>query len=1032
MSFDNSVNFLSRGTYTWQKPQNVSSFFFIVNGAGGGGSLTSSGGGGAYVFANYTRLQAAAIYDISINVGGGGSSSSGGLSLGGQGQNNGGNGNILNSSGGGGGMSSVIYLDNIADSYIPIKIIAGGGGGAGNTPGGDASLTGNNGGGSAGGNGGNSLLTGNAGLGGISGGVNGYNFVDSSRNNGTVYTYIDGGGGQGGAFGGGGGGAGFGGGAGGLQGGGGGGGSYTLPISLFSYISGGGGAGGSPGNPGVDGSVSIYWNTSTIVKSPIVPMYMLNKQHTNRSSYSAASRLPISIKTSPVSSTNLTNPNSVIIGPDNEIYFISGDGALYAYNHDLTFRWRYTNAGYSFIGTPAIGPDNSIYLSSNRNYVFSIIDNNVAAILKWKIQLSTSGSCSTSPMLDMSKNIYIGTDNGYIYKLIDNINNASTAWSYQDLNGGTITNAPALDISGNNLCYTIGPNIKVLGITTTPILKWSHTTTSPNVIYGSPSIRNNNSVYVGTSAGSVYAYDISNGSEVWPQAVNLNDTKLSAIAIANNNYIYLTSQNGFNVIDSSNGSLDWVYQVYTGTAGGSIPTIDANNNVYFGTSNNYLYCVNPNNRVKRWEYELGGAIQATPVIGNDGHIYVGANDGKLYDFSGNGPTPAPATLPIVPMYMQDIRHTGRSPYSRSIVNPPSIKWTSNFKWNSGNLFVSPSFAIDANGNLYIGSNDGYVYSINPTTAIINWQVRVNNSTNGLLTNPNAMYTTPAIGLYNTIYIGSNEGILYALYPENGNIKWTYRANYPLQSSPIIDPSDGTIYFGAGSRMFAIRDGGRDAYVAWLTPFDTVGNITSSPAVGQNGWLYFGSADGYVYALDKFDGSAKGSYNTGKPIYGSPSIDASNNIIIGNGSQQNGSLYCLDKLLNGPVWTPFTGDVNIGPFYETPALHGDTIYLSTIAYVYAINRLNGSLQWKYNSASCYYSSPLVDANGTLYFTSISALTYAGSGWETNDGILHSVNGVDGTLNWTYKVCSQARLAGPVMGSDGTIYLNATNNKMYAIV
>jgi outer membrane protein assembly factor BamB len=1025
MSFDNSVNFLSRGTYLWQKPKDVFSFYFIVKGAGGGGSLSASGGGGAYVFANYTRLPAAAIYDISINVGGGGSSPTGGLSLGGQGQNNGGSGNILNSSGGGGGMSSVIYLNNNGDGYIPVKIIAGGGGGAGNTNGGDASLTGNNGGGSAAGQGGNSLLTGNAGLGGITGGVNGYNFVDSSTNNGTLYTYIDGGGGQGGAFGGGGGGAGFGGGAGGLQGGGGGGGSYTLPISLFSYVTGGGGAGGSPGNAGVDGSVSIFWNTGVVVNPPIVAMYMLNAQHSNRSSYTAASILPTTIKTTPISSSILTNPNSVIIGPDDEIYIISGDGVLYAYNHDLTFRWRFTGDGYSFIGTPAMGPDNSIYLSTNSNYVFSIIDITTVASLKWKYQLPAGGNCSTSPILDTSGNIYIGTNNGYIYKLIDNITNASLAWSYQDLSGGAITNAPALDISGKHLSYTIGSNIRVLDIRNTPILKWSHTT---NEIYGSPSIRNNNTVYVGTSAGSVYAYDISNGSDIWPQAVNLNDTQLSAIAVANNNYIYLNSRNGLNFIDSSNGALDWVY---TGTAGGSIPTLDANNNVYFGTSNNYLYCVNPSNRVKLWEYPLGGAIQATPVIGKDGHIYVGANDGKLYDLSGNGPNPPPAPLPIMPMYMQDIRHTGVSPYSRSISNMPAIQWTSNFNWNSGNLFVSPAFAIDANSNLYLGSNDGYVYSINPTSGMLNWQVRLNNSTNGLLINPNAMYTTPAIGFFDTIYIGSNEGLLYALYLTDGTVKWSYRANYPLQSSPIIDPSDGTIYFGAGPRMYAVRDGGREPYLAWLTPFDVSGNITSSPALGQNGWLYFGSADGFIYAVDKFNGVARGSYDTGQPIYGSASIDASNNIIIGNGSYQNGTLYCLDKLLTTKLWD-FTGAANMGSFYETSAINGDTIYLSTMAYVYAINRLDGSQLWQYTSPSCYYSSPLVDASGTLYFTSISAWTYAETGWETNDGILHSVNGVDGTVNWMYNVASQGRLAAPVMGTDGTIYLNATNNKMYAIV
>jgi hypothetical protein len=141
MPFDISENFYYTGsTQIWKKPLYLTTFYFIVKGAGGGGNLNSaSGGGGAYVFANYTYLQAALAYDVEINVGQGGSAPPlqlGGISVGGQPDthNNGGDGTTLQglSSGGGGGMTSVTYLQ---EGYWPIKIIAGGGGGAGNSGG---------------------------------------------------------------------------------------------------------------------------------------------------------------------------------------------------------------------------------------------------------------------------------------------------------------------------------------------------------------------------------------------------------------------------------------------------------------------------------------------------------------------------------------------------------------------------------------------------------------------------------------------------------------------------------------------------------------------------------------------------------------------------------------------------------------------------------------------------------------------------------------------------------------------------------
>jgi outer membrane protein assembly factor BamB len=989
---------------------------------------------------------------------------------------NGGNGTTLNglSSGGGGGMSTVFFTD--ASGFDIISIIAGGGGGAGNNIGTNGGASGNigaplnnnsvsssigsNGSGTGSGQGGNSTLYGNAGLGGINGGVNGYNYVDSSG----TYYYYGGGGGSGGTFAGGGGGAGYGGAAGGKQGGGGGGGSFSNGNTIL-FVLGAGGAGGAPGQKGGDGSVNITWyELPPVIPQPQVKMYMLDSQHTGKSIYNAPYRTPQTVKDLSFSTIGAQNPNSAVITIDGEIYLIGGDGALYAYSHNFTVKWTapFSIPDYPFFGTPALTADGTLYVSSTTalgdKYFYAIIDNGSFGGQKWRYKLDApDGNISTSPILDLSNNIFFGTEYGIIYSLRDGIVEGILGWQYPSSggvsqpDGSTVSGVPAFDLSYNKLCYTTVNNsattsaVNVLDISRNsvfenivPTQRWIQTRSDGNFI--SPTI-GNGSVYVPSSNGYVYAYDISNSNPFWN--INLSDTNLSAIAVdKNNKRLFLTSQNALNMIDSSNGFLEWSYPIdSTGATvpNNSIPLIDASNNIYFGARNKYLYSLYGLTRQFNWRYGVGGAIEGMPTLGSNNHLYVGANNARIYDFSGNSAAP-PSTNAIVPMYMLNVRHTGLSAYNGpTTATLPAIYWQKPFV--SGNLFVSPSIAISSTGTLYLGSNDGYIYSLSSVDGSMNWLTRVNNSNSSPFTSPNSIYTTPVIGSDGTIYVGSNEGYLFALNP-SGTIKWSYSAGYPLQSSPIMDAS-GSIYFGAGNNVYAVGDAGSQAYAKWLNPFVTNAHVNSSPALGTNGYLYFGSDDGYVYAVNNFTGLLKWSFDASgnippspiiqvHPIYTSVSLDASCNVIIGTGSYMNGVLYYLDGLTGSPLWikTNFINNYN-GPFYNTVAINGNTIYLSTIAYVFAINRLNGVTNWYYYNTNCYYTSAAIGADGILYIGSIKAKTI--NQYTQNAGVLHCLtdNGNSWTENWALQVCNPGRLAPPVIGNDQTIYISSTANNIYAI-
>ena len=99
----------------------------------------------------------------------------------------------------------------------------------------------------------------------------------------------------------------------------------------------------------------------------------------------------------------------------------------------------------------------------------------------------------------------------------------------------------------------------------------------------------------------------------------------------------------------------------------------------------------------------------------------------------------------------------------------------------------------------------------------------------------------------TVYFGSSDGNLYALNATDGNMLWKYDAGGAwIVGSAVI--KDNVFYAGTSdSYLFLALNTktGKEKY-----RFKTNGYVfgTSSPKV-NNGIIYSGSADGYLYAVN---------------------------------------------------------------------------------------------------------------------------------------------------------------------------------------
>jgi eukaryotic-like serine/threonine-protein kinase len=169
---------------------------------------------------------------------------------------------------------------------------------------------------------------------------------------------------------------------------------------------------------------------------------------------------------------------------------------------------------------------------------------------------------------------------------------------------------------------------------------------------------------------------------------------------------------------------------------------------------------------------------------------------------------------------------------------------------------------------------------------------------------------------------------------------------------------------------------------------------------------------------------KWKFESGAPIRGSFVADSAN-LFFGNSA---GAIFCIDKETSRELWSFKTQ----GAIVSTPYLTDDRlITVSRDHFVYALNRANGKLIWKFEMQpetphtwgwDYYAASPLIYKN----------MVFVGSG----DHNLYTLNQKTGKLIWTFEAKDKIR-ATPVLhydklfvsAFDGFVYqLNAQNGKL----
>lgn len=382
--------------------------------------------------------------------------------------------------------------------------------------------------------------------------------------------------------------------------------------------------------------------------------------------------------------------------------------------------------------------------------------------------------------------------------------------------GNRIVSSPTF---ADNVIYFGGDDGNIYAVNSdTGTQVWKYATRGP--VPASPAVVNG-ILYVGSYDGKFYALDTKTGLAKWKfategerrfEAKGLHGLQPKTQTIADNFDVYLSSpvvvQNtvffgsgdgNVYALDAGSGDLKWKFK--TGDVVHASPAY-ADGLIYFGSWDSYFYAVDALTGKERWRFHGGEdplvhnqvGFQSSPMIAN-GVVYTGCRDSNVYALEAA---------------------TGKE------------KW----RFNNEMSWVNSSPAL-GDGKLFFATSDSSLYhAIDPTNGkpVYKQDAKA------------WIFSSPAIA-GDVVLIGVLNGTLAARDIKTGELLWEYQVERSKQNKGWILTSErkfnGPMVFYSSWREAPILASERQV---------TIGSIFSSPLV-VNGVVYFGSTDGYLYALE---------------------------------------------------------------------------------------------------------------------------------------------------------------------------------------
>jgi outer membrane protein assembly factor BamB len=326
--------------------------------------------------------------------------------------------------------------------------------------------------------------------------------------------------------------------------------------------------------------------------------------------------------------------------------------------------------------------------------------------------------------------------------------------------------------------------------------RWSFHPPGGSSWHSTPAIARDGTVYVGFSTdsstpdaqGTLYALQAP-ATGIEPQilwSVGLGPGRqTSSPMLGSDGTIYAMGGEGRLSAIGPDGNIKWTAQ--TGPTLKSSPALARDGTVYVPSMNGKLYAVTPPSapagRVGtiRWTFRFaefpgtgtpvishsppagadGIGSGASPTIGPDGSIYIGANNSNFYAISPDG----------------------------------QLEWLFQAEREIAGIWSTAALSADSS-TLYFGANKGGIYALNRADGSLRWQYFVVGS----------VYSSPALDATDTLYSGSTVGHILALDGASGRLIFDYDAQAPIWTAPALRPDGSLIVADRLGRVMLLGEG----------------------------------------------------------------------------------------------------------------------------------------------------------------------------------------------------------------------------------
>ncbi len=370
-------------------------------------------------------------------------------------------------------------------------------------------------------------------------------------------------------------------------------------------------------------------------------------------------------------------------------------------------------------------------------------------------------------------------------------------------------------------------------------------------------------------------------------------------------------------------------------------------------------------------------------------------NGVTYNITASDHPTSESTVDEWSMYRHDLQRTGTSTSTASNGN---LLW----RFNTGDKIRS-SPAV-ANGVVYQGANDGYIYALNASTGLVIWQYAASSS---------GVESSPAV-VGDVVYVGylwdGYNGYVIALNATTGALIWRFATNSGIESSPAV--LNGVVFIGSFyGYIYALN--ATNGILIWS--YLTGGSTYSSPAI-VDGVLYQGACDGNVYALNAENGALIWTHQTGSQVYASPVVV--NNVVYAN--SDNGAVYALSANDGSEIWHT---NIGVGDHADaSPAVFGGIVYVVARSGLYAFNASTGLQVW-------FFTSPYSPRQSVGYVYSCPAVADNIVFYGSCDGYVFALNANNASILWSYRIGIFV-FASPAI-VNGTVYVGSYDGYLYAL-